>query len=143
MKNLAIFFLIVIIIIAGISYIYINYKTQYNETQQENRIYESYENKEIYGTELTSVINKAIDSNKKNNIQKDENGKYINNDNNSINIDIKMLDDDKTYSMEIIYNGSMDNFVQFYSEIKFKCTKLEYHKSTKKIKYMLFEQITQ
>lgn len=143
MKKFAIFFFIVIIIIVGISYMYLNYKAKLSEIQQENRVFESYDGQEIYGTELTTVINKAIDNNIKNEIQKDKNGKYINNDSNSINIDIKMLDNDKTYSMETIYNGSMDKFVQFYNEIKFKCTKLEYHKSTGKIKYMLFEQITQ
>ena len=37
----------------------------------------------------------------------------------------------------------MDKFVQYYNQIKFKCTKIEYHKSTDKVKYMLIEQITQ
>lgn len=54
-----------------------------------------------------------------------------------------MQDNEKTYAMETLYIGGMDKFVQFYSEIKFKCTKLEYHKATNKVKYMLFEQITQ
>lgn len=143
MKKLAIFFLIVIIIIVGISYLYLNYKTKYNIAQRENKQFESYNGQEIYGAELTTVINKAIDNNKSNEIQKDNKGKYINNDNNSIQIDIKMLDNDKTYTMETLESGGMDKFVQFYNQIKFKCTKLEYHKATSKVKYMLFEQITQ
>lgn len=143
MKKLAIFFLIVIIIIVGISYLYLNYKSNYYEAQRENKQFESYDGQEIYGSELTTVINKAVDNNQSNEVQKDEKGKYINNDNNSIQIDIKMLDNDKTYTMETLYNGGMDKFIQFYSEIKFKCTKLEYHKTTNKVKYMLFEQITQ
>ena len=123
---------------------YLNYKANYNETQKENRQFESYSNKEIYGLELTTIINKAIDNNKNNEVQKEEKtGKYINNDNNSINIDIKMLDYDKTYNMEIFYNNGMDKFIQAYGEIKFKCTKIEYHNTTGKVKYMLFEQITQ
>ena len=143
MKKLAIFFLIIIIIIVGISCMYLNYTIKYNQAQRENKQFESYKEQEIYGYDLTTVINKAIDNNETNKVQKDEKGKYINNENNSIQIDIKMLDNDKTYTMETIYNGGMDKFIQFYNEIKFKCTKLEYHKSTNKVKYMLFEQITQ
>ena len=54
-----------------------------------------------------------------------------------------MLDNEKTYNMETFYGGGMDKFVQYYNEIKFKCTKLEYHKETKKVKYLLFEQVTE
>lgn len=143
MKKLAIFFLVVIIITVGISYMYLNYKTNYYEAKKENKQFESYYEKEIYGAELTTIINKAVDNNQNNEVQKDEKGKYIDNGTNSIKIDIKMLDNEKTYSMETLYGGGMDKFVQFYNEIKFKCTKLEYHESTNKVKYMLFEQITQ
>lgn len=143
MKKLAIFFLMVVIVIVGISYIYLNYKANYYTAQRENKQFESYDGQEIYGAELTTIINKAIDNNQNNEVQKDTKGKFINNDNNSIQIDIKMLDNEKTYTMETLYHGGMDKFVQYYSEIKFKCTNLEYHKTTNKVKYMLFEQITQ
>ena len=143
MKKIALFFLIIIIIIVGVSYIYLNYKASYNNAKRENMQFESYYNKEIYGTELTTIINKAIDSNDNNEISKDEKGKYIENKNNSINIDIKIIDNDKTYQMETLYNGGMDKFVQYYSQIEFKCTKIEYHKYTNRVKYMLFEQMTQ
>ena len=143
MKKLAIFFLIVIIIVVSISYIYLNYSSNYKEAQRVNKQFESYKNQEIYGIELTTIINKAVSNNQSNQVQKDNKGIYINNDNNSINIDLKMTDNDKTYSMETIYNGGMNKFIQFYGEIKFKCTKIEYHTSTGKVKYMLFEQITQ
>ena len=76
-------------------------------------------------------------------MSKDNKGRYIDNESNSIKIDIKMLDNDKTYTMETLYSGGMDKFVQYYNEIQFKCTNLEYHKTTNKVKYMLFEQITQ
>lgn len=144
MKKLAIYFFIIIAIIVAISYLYLNYKANFYRTQKENKQFESYYNQEIYGTTLATIINKAIDNNKNNEIQKDNKGKYINNDNNSINIDIKMLDDNGTiYNMEKIYNGGISTFVQYYGQIKFKCTKIEYHKTTNKVKYMLFEQITQ
>lgn len=143
MKKLAIFFLIVIIIIVGISYLYLNYKANYYTAQRENKQFESYEGQEIYGTEVATIINKATDSNQNNEIPKDQKGKYIDNDSNSIQIEINMLDNEKRYTMETLYAGGMDKFVQYYGEIKFKCTSLQYHKTTNKVKYMLFEQITQ
>lgn len=144
MKKIAIFFLITIMIVVGISYMYLNYKSNYNNAQKANKQFESYYQQEIYGAELATIINKATDNNITNEVEKDKKGRYINNDNSSINIDIKMLDDnDNIYNMEKFYNGGMSTFVQYYSEIKFKCTKIEYHKTTNKVKYMLFEQITQ
>ncbi len=143
MKKLAIFFLLLVIIVVGISYLSINYKANYNQARRENKQFESYKDQEIYGAELTTIINKAVDNNENNNVPKDNKGKYTNNENNSIQIEIKMLDNDKTYSMETLYNGGMDKFVQYYNQIKFKCTKLEYHLATNKVKYLLFEQITQ
>lgn len=143
MKKIAIFFGIIVFIVVIMFGLYINYNNNYSIIQRENRQFESYYNEETYGTNLASIINKAIDSNIKNNIEKDTNGTYIENDTNSINIDIKMIDNDKIYNMEKIYKGGISTFTSYYSEIKFKCTKIDYHQKTGKIKYMLFEQITQ
>ena len=122
---------------------YLNYKVKYNEAQKANMEFESYYDQNIMGTDLTTVINKAVDNNKINEVKQDNKGRYINKDENSINIDIKMLDNDETYTMETFYNGGMQKFVQYYGTIQFKCTKIDYHKTTNKVKYMLFEQITQ
>ena len=54
-----------------------------------------------------------------------------------------MLDYDKTYDMETLYIGGMERFAEFYNGIKFKCTKIDYHNQTGKVKYMLIEQITE
>lgn len=143
MKKIAIFLAIIIIIISGISYIYLNYKASYNKSKKTNLEFEQYLNVEVMGTDLASVINRAIDNNIRNNVEKDNKGIYQNNHSNSINIEIKMIDDDNIYKMEKIYNGGIQYFVRYYGNIKFKCTKIEYHQETNKVKYMLFEQITQ
>lgn len=143
MKKLAFFFLVIVIVIVGIAYMYLNYKAGYTEAQKENRAYESYLNQEIYVNDLTTIINKAINNNKINKVEKDKKGIYIDNQENSINIQIKMLDNDKTYNMEEIYRGGMEKFVEIYTGIKFKCMSIEYHQKTGKIKNMFFEQITQ
>ena len=46
-------------------------------------------------------------------------------------------------NIEKIYNNGMDKFLTYYRDIKFKCVDVQYHDKTQKIKYMLFEQITQ
>ena len=117
------------------------YKFRQSEVKQYNIQYEQYSEKEIDGRVLTTVINKAIDNNEKKSVSKNEQGYYINDDSNSINIDIKILDNDTTYKMETIYNGGMANFVQFYNSINFECTKLGYN-SLGKVNYMSFEQKT-
>lgn len=109
--------------------------------KQENSKYEYYLNRTIYGTEVATIINKAINQNENNQVQKDEKKHYIENNENSIKIEIKMLTTGKTYPMEEIYNNDMTQFVQNFNFIQFKCTKLEYHKSSGKVKKLLFEEV--
>ena len=143
MKKIAIFFIVIIVIIVSIFYAYINYQKKSDEIHKYNFLFENCYNKEIYGAEVATIINKAMDNNYKNKIEKDSSGNYIENDENSIKIDIKMIDNDTTYNMETIFNGGISTFTTYYTQIKFKCTKIEYHKKTQLVKYMLFEQITQ
>lgn len=142
MKKVAIFFIIIILIICAIFAMYISYKANYNISKKSNLSFEKYLNEEVYGSELATVINRAIDRNEKNEVEKNNKGIYQNNDTNSINIEIKMLDDDTIYQMETFYRGGIQNFINYYSNIKFKCVDIKYHSSTDQVKYMLFEQIT-
>lgn len=143
MKKLAIFFAIIIIIICGISYIYLNYKAEYNISKKANLEFEKYLNEEVYGADLATIINRAVDNNQQNEVERNNKGIYINNDKNSISIEIRMIDNNSIYQMETIYNGGIQNFVNYYGNIKFKCTEIKYHNSTNKVKYLLFEQITE
>ena len=132
---------IIFIVICIVSGTIINIQTENREISNYNSNYEKYLNKEIRGTEVATLINKVIDQNEKNNVQKDERGYYIDNNQNSIKIDLKMTTIDKTYTMEEIYNNQITNFVQNFNQIKFKCIKIEYHKDTKKISKMIFEEL--
>ena len=143
MKKLAIIFFIGVVLIVGISYMYLNYKSSYYEAKKENNQFESYLNQEFYGAEVVTLINKAYDNNLTSKVEKDDKGNFIENEENSIKIDLKMTDVDETFNMERLYLGGMDNFIKFYNNIKFKCTKIDYHKKTGKIRYMLIEQITE
>lgn len=143
MKKIAIFLLIIISIVSTISYLYLNSISNQRIAQKENIKFEIYKDEEITGAEVTTLINKAINSNQQNEVEKDKKGRHIDNETNSINVDIKFIDDDVTYNIEKIYNNGMDKFLTYYRDIKFKCVDVQYHDKTQKIKYMLFEQITQ
>ena len=91
MKKIAIFAMLIVVIICGIFYMHINYKANYNNSKKANLEFEKYLNEEVYGSELATVINRAIDRNEKNEVEKNNKGIYQNNDTNSINIEIKML----------------------------------------------------
>lgn len=142
MKKFAIFLAILVIIVAQVVYMYISYQNEKNTIENENKIYESYLNTQKNGIAIATIINKAMDSNYKNNIEKDNKGRYISNDTNSVNIDFKMLDNDEIYNMETIFNGKVEVFASYYGNIQFRCTKIDYHKKTGKVKYLLFEQVT-
>ncbi len=144
MKKIIVLLSFTLIIIAIMSFNYMNYKKQYNEVKQYNLEFEKNYQKEIYGIDLTTIINKVINNNKKNNVELTEDKRFINNNTNSINIDVKMIDveTNQVYPMEVFYNGGMERFVQNYSNILFKCTKIEYHKKTGRVSYLYFEQIS-
>lgn len=143
MKKLIIFFAVIIVIISGISLIYFNYKAEYNIAKRSNMEFEKYLNNEVDGMEVATAINKAIDNNQKYEIQKDNKGMYLSDDENSISIEIKMTDNDSIYQMETIYNSGIQNFINYYGNIKFKCVNIKYHSSNNKVKYLLFEQMSE
>lgn len=142
MKKIFIFLSIVIIIVATISFKYMAYKNEYTTIQKENAEFEEYKDQDIYGLTVGTIINKAIDKNTKNKIEKDENGYFVENEENSIKIELHMIENEEKYEfqMEQIYNSGTEQFVQYYRDVKFKCSKIEYHEKTGRIKYILFEQ---
>lgn len=138
----------VLLIVALILGKYFNYKSKKAEIDKFNLEFEQFTKKEIYGTQLATIINKAIDNNEANDVEKEyvKNDKkeyyyYIANEINSIKIDIKIIDNEVTYKMESLYQGNISKFVQHYNYILFKCTEVEYNKQGK-ISYMLFEQVS-
>lgn len=139
-KTIFVLFTIIIIVVTIIFVNYASYKNEYNSILKENAEIEKYTKKEIYGLELGTLINRVADKNTKNKIQQDEAGLFIPNDEDSIQIEIYMADNEQTYKMETFYNAGIKQFIKYYGNIKFKCSKIEYHKNTGKIKYLLFEQ---
>lgn len=132
--------ILVAIVISSILYAYNTYKKNIQDLKDYNNEFTKYQNTEIAGTEIATILNKAVNSNEQNKIQKDEKGMYIENDENSIKIDIYIKDNDTTYSMETIYNMGVEKFINSFSLETFKITETQYHNKTGKIKYVKIEQ---
>lgn len=112
---------------------------------QQNSEYEIYLKDEIQGIDVVSLINKAINSNETNKVTKDKNGLYINNNIDSIQIDLVMITDEEkaettTYKMEAISKVGITEFIKNFNITKFECTEKEYHAQTGKISYIQLSQ---
>jgi hypothetical protein len=121
-----------------------SYRKQLVESQEINNIYKSYENIQILGSQLISIINKTVDINEKAGLEKDENGMYIDNGKDSIELYIEFIyeDETKTVPMEKISNSGTESFVNIYSTASFKCTNISYHEKTNNVKSLTFTEVT-
>ena len=140
-KYVFIIITVVLIIVSAIAYKIYDFRVTQNNVANNNKTYNSFYEKEALGTDVATLINKAMDSNKKNSVEKYEDGSYVDNNTNSVNIDIKFKDLDTPISMEKIDELDSVRFVQNFGGFSFKCTKIEYHKKTGNVKYMFFEQV--
>ena len=66
MKKIFIFLAIIVVILCVILYQYNSYQRVQNAINSENSEYEQYLDKEIYGIDIASLINKSTDKNEKN-----------------------------------------------------------------------------
>ena len=87
MKKIFIIIAIIVVIIVGLGFWYLSSKTNYSVIQEENKEYEAYKDQNVYGLDVATVINKAVDRNTKNKIEKDDKGYFIQNDKNSIEVE--------------------------------------------------------
>lgn len=144
MKKTLICLMIVLVVITIITTMWISANNRnIADIKQNNQKYEIYLDKEVFGTDVTTVINRAIDDNQKRQIPKDEKGFFIQNDTNSIKVELIMIneDDKQTYQMEALTKVGLNGFIKNFNLISFKCSKIEYHNKTKLISKIVFEQI--
>lgn len=66
MKKMIILFIIILLIVAGIFYMYTNYKSNVRQAKFENLKFEKYKDKEVQGLDLATIINTAVDLNEQN-----------------------------------------------------------------------------
>lgn len=141
MKKIYIFFIIVIAILCTFWYIiYVN-KNSMSLMKSNNTYYESFKDKEINGIELATIINRIYNQNSQNNIKKNDNGLFIDDNEKSLNLEISFKEAENVIHYEKIYENGTSKFVELYSNVKFKCDKIEYHEKSKYVKYIHFTEI--
>lgn len=109
------------------------------ELSNYNYQYEQYKDSDVYGTDIATLINKAIDNNEKNEVAKDEKGYYIQNNTDSVKIYLKLEQDGENFPMERIFKLGITEFVKNFNLETFTCTKINYHKETGKVSEIYFE----
>ena len=140
-KNIIYILLIFCIITIYISAKVLNFRETKMQVKRFNAEYEQYLNKIIYGTDVVTVMNKAIDNNTKLKIEKDSENNYIENKETSIKIYIKMIGTEEKYSMELIDKVGINSFINNFNTIKFKSSEVKYHKKTGQLSEIIFEEL--
>ena len=137
------FALILITII--VTYTVYQYRKNEIEKQKINNEYSVYLNKTIPGTELMSLINKTLDINVKNGIQRKEKNYFDINNEELIQIYIEFIykDETRTLQIEDIEKGGTEAFIKNYNSAHFKCTSINYYKTTNKVKSLTFSEISE
>ena len=138
-KNFAILIVVLIVVAIVVFVKFKNLQMDKQEIAKFNSQYELYNADDLNGLDITTVINKAISNNEKYELQKDENGYYILDDEYSVEILVKMYINEKTYPMERIESLGMSSFAAYFGEVGFKCTDVKYHEKTGRIASMIFE----
>ena len=146
MKKYFILILTILFIISLIVIININNKTKAEkEKLNYNSEFEFYNKESLLGTDITTIINKAIDQNIKHKVEKDSSGFYINNGTNSIHISVsfeEITDSDKIYKMEELEQKGLDQFNSLFGSSYYKCVDVTYHNQTGLIESMRFKAIS-
>lgn len=138
-KTIAVILLLLVIASVVVVIQFKNIQKKEQEVLKYNMKFEEYNKTGLNGLDITTIINKAVNENEQNAVEKEENGFYKDNGQNSILIDIKMIINGKTYRMEQINELGIGSFTEYFAEVSFDCKDVKYHEETGKISYMLFE----
>lgn len=142
MKKTLFILISMLIILLSITFIFIkNNINAEKDVANFNAYYENYLDKTIFGSEVATLISKAIDNNEKYNIEKSENGLYISDNKYSIEIYINIIGSPKTYEMETINKVGISQFISNFNVMTFTCTKINYHEQTKRVSEIYIEEV--
>ena len=121
-KNILYILLILLIIIIVVVINISNNRIKQNTVSNFNTEFEKYKDKTLYGADILSIINKAIDNNKQKEIKKDEKGNYIEDEEFSIKVDLILLSKDDEgnikevkYPMETLEKAGLEEFIKSFS----------------------------
>lgn len=94
-----------------------------------NLKYEEYNKRNLNGLDIVTVINRAISNNEQKFVEKDSKGYYNLEDDDNIEIYVKLAKDKDAYKMERIADMGLDSFVQYFGDAGFECTDITYHEN--------------
>lgn len=145
MKKILILIIVISITLVSIVFVkYADYSRKKTKIKSINNEYLAYQNSDIKINTIVSLMNKAIEQNKKNNIEQDENDEFKENDTDSIKIYLKTESNNETVKIpmeRLILNekAGVEKVEYAFSDLIFKAVDIEYHSKTGQIKSVTFE----
>lgn len=140
-KTIIVLFCIFLAIIISLYSYYQSSQNALDNVKKFNYQFEQYFDKEIYGAEVATIINKAIDNNEQYNISKNLAGKYIEENAYCLKVLIKFKDVDNYYEMESIDKAGIKGFMTNFNLSTFKITDYLYNEKTNRIGKIIIEEI--
>lgn len=135
--------LILIAVTVAISMIFVNY-TEYrnkkNQIDKINKEFTVYENNIMQISSVITIMNKAIQLNTENDIPKDENDFFIENETNSIKVFLEIRSRGSMIPMEDLILGKKSGIekVSFaFSDMLFQIDQIEYHEKTGQVQKII------
>ncbi len=136
--------LILGLIIVGIS----SKRAQERDIGAFNSDFEEYRKKKImYGADVLTIINKAIDNNTTHNIPKNEDGFYIEDNKYTVKVELILLTlndegkvEERRHQMETIEKAGLSEFISNFGLTSFECSSIEYNKQ-KRVNKITIKQL--
>lgn len=135
-KILIIIIISVITVVAVFTGKYIELSKQKAEVKKINNEFLAYQKSIVKINRIVTLMNRAIDINNKNNIEKDENGIYKENNTNSIKVYLKVKSSDSKMEMERLMlndKAGVEKVEYAFSDLIFEMTDVEYHEKQDKL----------
>ena len=137
------FILILAVVLIGVA----NNREKINEISQFNSLFEKYKGQTLYGADVLTIINKAIDNNKTYAIAQDNKGYFIDDGKFTLKVELILLaknEEEKivenTYQMEDIERVGLTEFISSFGLTNFKCENIEYNSENRVNKIALKQQ---
>ncbi len=145
--NIKIIVIIAVILIIIVSIIFANYaeyRNKRSKIESLNQEFLIYENSDVQVNVLITLMNRAIEMNKQNNIAQDEQKRFYENDENSIKIFLEIKSRGSVIPMEDLILGEKAGIGKVsyaFSDMSFQITNVEFHEKTGQVKKIIFTAI--
>lgn len=143
-KTLVLILVVVIVIICIVFANYIDFSKRKVEIETFNKEFLAYENSNIQINTIITLMNKAIEENRQNGLQQDENQIFQENDTNSIKLYLELKSSNAVIPMEeLILNekARRERVGLAFSDLLFNITNVEYHQKSGQVKKIVFTAI--